>query len=285
LFEVFQKGKRAPGQTGSFQIPKWFSRSPVKPVPGPVARTVPVMRLASPVMREDAAPRKIVPPPPVVAAKRQAPAGPSWFDLLTDWCAENKRTTVPSLIGAAAAILLIALVVMFRHPSNDAGVPGMPGVTSTAELRRGPAHPEVLDVSSAPHGALPQDPHAAADNEVPAEPVAVPPNTDSALAATGALPPMQRQKDLNYVLVQSYGDEKTANEAHDFLIANNIPCTVEHGLPGWRKDFYYVIGLDGFVRTSAPDVRAYKERIESLSDKFAPKGGYKAFKPMPIKWK
>lgn len=284
LFEVFQKGKQSPGQSASLSLPKWFSRSLVKTAP-PVSRPAPTMKLASPVMRDDVPAPKMAPRPVAPAVKLQSPVGPSWFDLLMEWFEENKRTAIPSLCGAAAAIVLIALVVVFRHSTNDLSVPGMPGLKSTEELRRGPAHPEVLDVTASPRNATTDDSRSSSDNEVPAELPMATANPDAAVPATGALPPVERQKDLNYVLVQSYGDEKTANEARDFLIANNIACTVEHGLPGWRKDFYYVVGLDGFVRTSTPDLRAYKTCIETLSDKFAPKGGYKAFKPMPIKWK
>ncbi len=89
---------------------------------------------------------------------------------------------------------------------------------------------------------------------------------------------------LNYVLMQSYADEKLADQAYAFLNKNGVPCTIERGVKNWRKDFYLVIGLQGFVRASGPDYAAYRKRIETLSAEFAKPGSYKGFMPQAIKW-
>ncbi len=90
---------------------------------------------------------------------------------------------------------------------------------------------------------------------------------------------------MNYVLIQSYFEEKTAHEACDFLNQNGIACTIERGVKGWRHDFYQIIGLQGFAHLSGPEYAAYRRRIDDLSARFSPNShSYKRFQPMAIKW-
>jgi len=96
--------------------------------------------------------------------------------------------------------------------------------------------------------------------------------------------PGRRVVNMHYVLMQSYFEEKTAEEARDFLNQNGIACTIERGVKGWRPDFYQVIGLQGFPRPSGPEYLAYRHRVEELGLQFSPKSRYKRFVPQAIKW-
>ncbi len=200
-----------------------------------------------------------------------------------EWLHTHAALNAPVLAGAGALIVLLAAIAIYHHRHSATSAGDAPAVyVSTEQLRKGPPHPSVLDLSGgAPTSPRPSSPgRAQATNS----PDAVNPS-QAAQAQSAAAPGAARQVNMNYVLVQSYGDEKTANEARDFLNANGVPCTIERDIPGWRKDFYLVVGLDPFTRTSTPDFKAYRMRIETLSEKFAPKGGYRKFTPLAIKWK
>jgi hypothetical protein len=182
----------------------------------------------------------------------------------------------PVLAGAAAAFVIIGVVATARHLMRPAD-PAASALASLQQIRQQARHPEVMEVAVQTHptAPLPDLANSAGPD----------PSLALAQSADSVLPPAPRQVNLNYVLVQSYGDEKTANEACDFLNHNGIPCTIERGVKNWRKDFYLVIGLQGFTRVSGPDFIAYRTRIESLSAQFAsPHSYYKGFAPQAIKW-
>jgi hypothetical protein len=131
-----------------------------------------------------------------------------------------------------------------------------------------------------------------APSQIAGVPDAAPSSDDAALSADAAaarpassvFTPTNRQVNLNYLLIQSYGDQKTAQEACDFLNKGGVPCTIEQGVKNWRKDFYLVIGLQGFPRASGPEYIEYRKKIEALSAQFAPPHSYKRFDPIAIKW-
>ena len=99
-----------------------------------------------------------------------------------------------------------------------------------------------------------------------------------------SLQPGRRVVNMHYVLMQSYFEQKTAEEARDFLNQNGIACTIERGVKGWRPDFYQVIGLQGFPRPAGAEYLAYRQRVEELGLQFSPKSRYKRFVPQAIKW-
>jgi len=178
----------------------------------------------------------------------------------------------PIIAGVLAALVVIASVNTARH-----FVQRSRGFTSLDDIRLASAHPEVLDVAAIQTAANQPDLNPAAGD--PSEPA----DNASQPAADQIAP--TRQINLNYVLVQAYRDESTATEARDFLTTNGIPCTIERGVKNWRKDFYLVIGLQGFVHISGPDYLAYRARIQSLSPDFAGQApAYRGFAPQAIKW-
>jgi hypothetical protein len=178
----------------------------------------------------------------------------------------------PIILGVLAALIVIAGVNTARH-----FVQRSRGFTSLDEVRLAAAHPEVLDVAVIQTAVnQPARNATTGDPPEPADDVSQP-------AADQSVP--TRQINLNYVLVQAYRDEATAAEARDFLTTNGVPCTIERGVKNWRKDFYLVIGLQGFVHISAPDYLAYRARIQSLSPEFAGQApAYRGFVPQAIKW-
>jgi hypothetical protein len=178
--------------------------------------------------------------------------------------------------GAAIAAIFITLMLLARHFVH----PSPPTPNLAQALRNGPAHPNVLNVGADSSASTPDasaeielDERQASDHQ-PADQAAV-----SNLAQPG-----QRIVNMNYVLMQSYFEEKTAEEARDYLVKNGVPCTIERGVKGWRPDFYQVIGLQGFVRASSAECRAYMHNVENLGETFSPKSKYKRFQPEAIKW-
>ena len=93
-----------------------------------------------------------------------------------------------------------------------------------------------------------------------------------------------RTKGLNYVIIQSYPDEKMAGDAVKVLAENGIDCTIEKGVPGWAR-WYVVMGLEGFDRLSSnPRYEAYTRKVREISAKYAKKSSFKAFEPTAYSW-
>jgi hypothetical protein len=181
-------------------------------------------------------------------------------------------------IGAALALTVIAGILLARHLTH----PHLSASDLAAEqqLRNGPTHPDVLAISEP---AAPDEP-AASSPELAADVMQATPAPAPAPAMVAAQSGA-RITNLQYVLVQSYLDEKTANDALHFLNQHGIPCTIEHGVKGWRKDFYQIIGLQGFPRASGSAYLGYRRQIDALSLLFSPNPrSYKHFAPQAIKW-
>ena len=181
------------------------------------------------------------------------------------------------IFGATAAFIIISALLLVRHLYH----PTAQASPIEEVLHNGPAHPSVLAIHSeaqSPPDSQALSPEMLADVQQAGDKTTANPQISN-LAKPGA-----RIVNMHYVLMQSYFDEKTAREARDFLTDNGIPCTIERGIKGWRSDFYQVIGLQGFARTSGPAYAAYRGKIEELGPKFSPKSHYKRFVPQAIKW-
>ncbi len=186
--------------------------------------------------------------------------------------------------GAMAAGIVIGGVVLGRHymaPRLNAG-------SVEAAIEAGPVHPDVLAVT--PRSMqLPQEtysgqtPSGGTSPELQ-EDVAQASQTASETEGANLAQPGERVVNMHYVLMQSYFDEKTAEEARDFLNQHGIACTIERGVKGWRPDFYQVIGLQGFTRASGEAYLAYRQQVEQLGEEFSPHSKYKRFAPEAIKW-
>jgi hypothetical protein len=204
-----------------------------------------------------------------------------WQKLSTQidpWLRQLKQQLAPHapiFAGVIAASIVIGGVTIARHVTKASNLAGAE-LASLQQIRQQAPRPGVLEVAVQTHPISPQPDEDAAANAGPSDTLAQ--------SADAVLPPAPRQVNLNYVLVQSYGDERTADEARDFLNKNGIPCTIERGVKNWRKDFYLVVGLQGFARISGPDYAAYRTRIESLSAQFAAHSSYRGFAPQAVKW-
>jgi len=267
LFEVIQKDKRFARQ--SPQRPTPAAAQPAPAATGPTPKAPPPVSIPPPqTARPDVIARALI-LLRVARARMQPP-----IQRLKPRLAQHSSV----LLGVMAAITVIGALAIARramHPAASAPRAAIPA----EQTRTQTAHPSVLDVTPAtasPSGAGAVVASADADT--------LSADTAAARPAAGVLTPT-RQINLNYVLIQSYGDEKTATEARDFLNKNGVPCTIERGVKNWRKDFYLVIGLQGFPRASGPDYLAYRSRIEALGAQFAPSPrSYKRFDPVAIKW-
>jgi hypothetical protein len=102
----------------------------------------------------------------------------------------------------------------------------------------------------------------------------------------GAVP--ARVGGVNYVIVQSYPDEMTAQSVADLLTSRGIAATVEKNLPRWSRPgatLYSVVGLDAFERMSNnPQYARYVDRIRKLSDEEFNKGLNKRLDPHAYRW-
>lgn len=272
LFEVIHRDKRfAPKPVPPLQRPAVASVTPPSDTPPPISPTRPTPRAA--VAAVSGPPfRKILVQRAAEYWQRLKSATSPRLDRLR----HRIEPHYPILAGAVAAFFVIGIVATTRHLMRRPD-PSEAAQASVQQIRQQARHPEVMDVAVQTHPISPSSDAAAAASANPSDALAQ--------SADSVLPPTPRQVNLNYVLVQSYGDQKTATEACDFLNHNGIPCTIERGVKNWRKDFYLVIGLQGFTRVSGPDFIAYRTRIEALSSQFAsPHSYYKGFAPQAIKW-
>jgi hypothetical protein len=151
----------------------------------------------------------------------------------------------PHITGTSAAIIAGAIIVFaglgmaWVHYGHRGSASSSPQA-----ILAGPAHPEVLDLvgqrTLAPAAAAPQ-----------AEPAA-------------SIQSPTRQINLNYVRIRLYDSEKGAEQGRDQLLARDIPCTVEHGIPGVAPQLYAVVGLTPFPDSSTPEYAAYVQKIKTI---------------------
>jgi len=180
--------------------------------------------------------------------------------------------------GTAASVVVVLMVLAFLV-GRRVGAGGLPAVVeSTEQLRQHPPHPTVLNVGrqTAAQSATPLLLTSSTSSDAPAtvQPQPAQPSV------VGNAP---RQVGLNYIIAQSYPEEKTASDARDALVTSGIPCTVEVGLPGWMK--YSVVGSVGFDKPHGPQYDAYIQAIQAVSTKFAGTSKFKRFEPHAYKWK
>jgi hypothetical protein len=196
-----------------------------------------------------------------------------------------------AIVGGFAVVVIVALSIIVGQHLNRSGVPLL-AQTTTDELRKGPAHREVLDPPRRTGTYAP--PASSSSPEVtqvqPNRPTANGGSAGENRPATPAAPPSvagdgKRYISLNYVIVQSYpeSERKMAEEACAFLNKEGVSCTIETGVKGYLP--ITVVGLQGFDKQSSPAFKAYVQRIQQLSGKYTVSNrSYKAFTPVAKKW-
>ncbi|MGH7178041.1 MAG: hypothetical protein ACREJC_11720 [Tepidisphaeraceae bacterium] len=175
-----------------------------------------------------------------------------------------------ALVTVFAAVILVALAfIVGRRMSRG---PALAVASQTSEeLQAGPAHPGALNL------APPTRPQRTAE-ETATPPAVVFPVHESPFA-DGA-----RVIGHNYVVIQSYPDEKSAVEARDLLVKGGIACTVEQKLRGLNPNWYTVVGTDAFPRGSDEAYQQYVAKLGKISTEYAGKKSFKAFQPLRYKW-
>lgn len=245
LFEVLRDGKEK-GKSGSvLQTPKWWRRGPA--IPQPPAATI--------------APSGLT----IGAAASQAtsPRQGVWFRL----------TSGHLVLGAVALVLIVGAAYWAGRG------PRAPQMTRpTEDIKKDTANPGVLDVGhESGTGTVEQDPVTlAGQGRVTAG--------DGALAVgrTGAQD-SGRVVGRNYIVVQSYPDISTANEAREHLAKSGIACTVEKGL-SFAPKWYCVVTTAGFEKVNSREYEDCVRKIQSASNRFvSPK--FKKFEPQAYRWR
>ncbi|CAN5607071.1 hypothetical protein BH09PLA1_BH09PLA1_15750 [soil metagenome] len=197
-----------------------------------------------------------------------------------------KVSYTSAIIVSFSVLVAVGLAYLVGQKMNRGPALAMGG-QSTEQLRAGPKNPSVLDVgvrnTPANVAQPPRDPDPALTSRgSETNPDNVPAPANSGGIEQGL---HQRVLNLNYVVVQSYPDQKSAEEARDALLKANIGCTIEQKLKGWKPEWYSVVGTQGFQRASGAEYAAYIEKISGVSQQFAQrKRSFKAFEPMAYKW-
>jgi hypothetical protein len=193
-----------------------------------------------------------------------------------------------AIVGGFALLVIVGLCVIVGQHFRGSGAPLL-AQTTTADLRKGPAHRDVMNVprrSLAPINAEPsQAPSRPAGNALSERRSASPPATNEPQPIPPAANDGKRYIGLNYVIVQSNpeAERKMADEAAAFLNREGVACTVETGVKGYLP--VTVVGLQSFDRQSSPTFKAYVQRIQQLSTKYTTgTRSYKAFTPVAKKW-
>ena len=210
------------------------------------------------------------------------------------------RYTTAIIVGFAICVA-VGLAYVTGRQTNKASAGPNP-ISSTA-VKNGPVMPHVLQIG--PGEKPPEEVETTPDAPPPpvkrpdepgARGKAQPPpatrvGTNPAMPgpADGVETEMPRINVLNYVIVQSYPDLKSATEAQKALEAEGIPCTVEIGPADWapNPEWRSVVGIHGFPRSfkETPAYKRYVGAIEAVSKKFAGNSKFKKFEPMPYRWK
>jgi len=275
LFEVIHAGKQTSqsDRSGLLRTPKWWFKGRKKEqaaaVPSPVSGPIDDKSLM-----------------PLAEAESASSSGASpGVDVQLDpdrQLISFKLTYTSALVSTFAVLVVVVLAyVIGRHMSR--GPAAALGGPSTEQIRQGPVQPNVLNL--APRGgaaapAVDAEPGSASGTNIAApspRQVAAPP---PAVTTT----PGKRTVGLNYVIIQSYPDEAGAVEAVKMLAENGVAATIEKGLRGYTSNWHTVVSADGFARINSREFEGYLKRIDQISDKFAGRKSFKAFKPIGYKW-
>ncbi len=274
LFEVIHSGQRS-GSSGALRTPMWWFKSKFRATPSafPAAAAavtpsaIPVVAAASAVSHSD------------------RPVGPAAVQFSID----RDRQEITLRLRYATAILcaftlLVALALAYAVGRHIAGGP-LPtyAAASTEDLRQMPPTPGALDVAprSTESGTTAERPPAQTVPRRSSEAMAVP------ASSNGIDTNPARSIGLNYILVQSYPNEKLAAEARDFLVKSGVSCTVEKGPKDWASDpsWCSVITTTGYQHIHSPEYEAASRTISTIGEQFAGRKSFKRFEPHAYKWK
>ncbi len=272
LFEVMSAGKSLDLPTVRsrplVQPPGWFTRwraHRAKVAEARAARAEELAAMTPPVIEAPPPPRvEIKPEPEVVAATIADPEAPSKqpFSFKIDF------TT--GVIIASGLVCFVGLTLLI---SNKLANPQRPPMMAATQTQQTTANRGVIDVPRHP------DPQPQKQQPSPEDhPATIDPQPDAQTAG-------KRVINMNYVVIQSYQNEKLANDAADFLKKNGVDCTVVDGLSRWSK-WFTVVGTKPFPPRSSSTTayETYVNQIKDISTKFAGKSRWNRFEPQPYRW-
>jgi hypothetical protein len=290
LFEVIHSAKTSSNgrnNAGLLRTPKWWFKGrekngassappPATSAPAPTAEMMPAFE-----------------PTPSEPARPTAPP----INLGVDPDKQQitfKLTYSGTIIASFAIVVIVSLAyIIGRHGT---GVASANASVSTEQIRNGPIHRDVLNVSPVSGAVGISSPNGSnATNE--SEGYTAPPaktnggqasashlSTETPKPAVTAGGKVQRIIGMQYVIVQSYPDDPDAQEAVKLLKENGIDASVEN--ISWYSKWPCVVGATPFDRLkNNPQYDHYIQQIESVSRKFAGRSKFKQFAPAPIRWK
>ncbi len=298
LFEVIHGDRRAERSivgSGALRTPKWWFK-------GRSEKAAPSIG-DSPVAPLSHSPTPAPEPPPEVsdAPTETFASAPSIsrprFHVGND--ADNQRIhfdlSYSSAILAGFGVFVVICLAYWAGRHNATGPRPVIAAETSEEIKNGPVLQGALEPrrggdssNFASAGADDSDPtpsHSAVATTTGEKPK--PTWNEPKPPATHVVDDVRRDIGLNYVIVQSYPDEKSAKEACDLLIKNNILCTVEKGPQGWvSMTWYSVIGIRGFDKLrNSKEYDQYVKAIEDVGTKFGGNSKFKKFEPKAFKWK
>ncbi|MBC8105026.1 MAG: hypothetical protein H7Z14_00420 [Anaerolineae bacterium] len=202
-----------------------------------------------------------------------------------------KVSYTSAIIVTFSVVVAVALAYLVGQKMNRGPAQALAG-QSSEQLRAGPKNSGVMDVGTRNPGVVPpavqREPDPAITSrgsETNPDNVEAPTTLGNAGAVVESSTPQPRVLNLNYVVVQSYPDQKGAEEARDALVKAGINCTIEQKLRGLNPNWFTVVGTQGFQRASGTEFDNYIRKIDGVSQQFAQrKRSFKAFQPLAYKW-
>jgi hypothetical protein len=228
------------------------------------------------------------------------------------------RFSFTSAAITSFALLVIVCLAILIGKSLTKG-PNSAGATPIADIKKGPAFPDVLrvthptnDDTKAAIAPAPKPPSqdriqpapppakqtqtATAKQSAPTAtptpaptpvptPVATPAPSPSPAPTQSAGPNGKRIVGMQYVVIQSYPDPEDAKDAVDALKKAGIDATVER-IPRYAKSWSCVVSTRGFDHTkNNPEFKDFMKAIQDASNTFARPGTFRSFQPGVITWK
>jgi hypothetical protein len=257
LFEVIHSSQRA-SSSGALSTPRWWFKSKAR--------------------RDSAPPAPAMPREPLSSRSAMHFS----FDRDRQEITLQLRYTT-AIVGAFALLVVIGLAYVVGRRMAGGPSPAYAAATSDSLMRQ-PTDPSAMDISPRP-----VVPVAARGPGLtpPVAPAPTPGNPAPPAPNNGVEVNPQRSIGLNYIIVQSYPNEKIADDARDFLINAGIPCTVEKGPKDWASDpsWCSVITIAGYAHIHSPEYETAARDITELGEKFAANAKFKRFDPHAYKWK
>ncbi len=191
-------------------------------------------------------------------------------------------------VATFAVIVAVALAFMVGKKLGGAA-PLSVADESSEQLRGKPAHPNVLNLpptASASRTIKTNDSSVVREPETGLTSRQFEANDHAMKKEVGAPgAPVDRQIGLNYVVIQSFTDEKMANDIREAFSKAGVPCSIEKGIRGLPATRFCVVGTEGFARIKAVECIDYCKKIDSVSDQLAAtKKGFNAQQLMALKW-